>query len=79
MSTVVPPPVLSVPADQAAGETDDLRLKGARRVALQLDNLSPAQLLGGAPDALDMAQHLRRDPDLHHEPANVFNCPAADQ
>ena len=32
----------------------------------------------GAPYALDMVRRLRRDHDLHHEPANVFSFPAAD-
>jgi hypothetical protein len=33
------------------------------------------QLLEGAPYALAMVQRLRRDHDLHHEPANVFSFP----
>ena len=34
-----------------------------------------AQLLEGAPYALGMVERLRRDHDLHHEPANVFTFP----
>jgi hypothetical protein len=30
-----------------------------------------AQLLEGAPYALGMVRRLRRDHDVHHEPANV--------
>jgi hypothetical protein len=35
-----------------------------------------AQLLEGAPYALGMVRRLRRDHDVHHEPANVFTFPA---
>jgi aspartyl-tRNA(Asn)/glutamyl-tRNA(Gln) amidotransferase subunit A len=72
---VVPPPVLSGPADQVGVETRDLCVKGAKRAGLQLDDLMLAQLLEGAPYALGMVQRLRRDHDLHHEPANVFSFP----
>jgi aspartyl-tRNA(Asn)/glutamyl-tRNA(Gln) amidotransferase subunit A len=72
---VVPPPVLSGPADQADAETRDLCLRGARRAGLPLDELMLAQLLEGAPYALGMVQRLRRDHDLHHEPATVFSVP----
>jgi aspartyl-tRNA(Asn)/glutamyl-tRNA(Gln) amidotransferase subunit A len=71
---VVPPPVLSGAADVDA-ETRDLCLKAARRAGLQLDDLMVAQLLEGAPYALGMVQRLRRDHDVHHEPANVFSFP----
>jgi aspartyl-tRNA(Asn)/glutamyl-tRNA(Gln) amidotransferase subunit A len=73
---VTPPPVLSQPADQSDGETRDLCVKAARRAGLQLDDLMLAQLLEGAPYALGMVRRLRRDHDLHHEPANVFSFPA---
>jgi hypothetical protein len=33
------------------------------------------QLCEGAPHALGMAERLRRDHALHHEPANVFTFP----
>jgi aspartyl-tRNA(Asn)/glutamyl-tRNA(Gln) amidotransferase subunit A len=72
---VAPPPVLSVPADQVDADTRDLCVKAARRAGLQLDDLMLAQLLEGAPYALGMVQRLRRDHDVHHEPANVFSFP----
>ena len=72
---VIPPPVLSGPADHVDAETRDLCVKAARRAGLQLDDLMLAQLLEGAPYALGMAQRLRRDHDPHHEPANVFSFP----
>jgi aspartyl-tRNA(Asn)/glutamyl-tRNA(Gln) amidotransferase subunit A len=73
---VTPPPVLSGPADQASAEMRDLCVKAARRAGLRLDELMLAQLLEGAPYALGMVQRLRRDHDVHHEPANVFSFPA---
>jgi aspartyl-tRNA(Asn)/glutamyl-tRNA(Gln) amidotransferase subunit A len=75
---VVPPPVLSEPTAHVDGETRDLCVQGARRAGVPLDDLMLAQLLEGAPYALDMVRRLRRDHDLHHEPANVFSFPAAD-
>ena len=72
------PPVLSVPANQADAGTRELCVKGARRAGVPLDDLMLAQLLEGAPYALDMVRRLRRDHDIHHEPANVFSFPAAD-
>jgi aspartyl-tRNA(Asn)/glutamyl-tRNA(Gln) amidotransferase subunit A len=74
---VTPPPVLSEPADRVDAETRDLCVKAARRAGLQLDDLMLAQLLEGAPYALDMVRRLRRDHDPHHEPANVFSFPAS--
>jgi aspartyl-tRNA(Asn)/glutamyl-tRNA(Gln) amidotransferase subunit A len=74
---VTPPPVLSAPVGQVDGETRDLCVKAARRAGLTLDDLMLAQLLEGAPYALGMVQRLRRDHDLHHEPANVFSFPPA--
>src|SRR4029450_1165836 len=53
----------------------DLCVKAARRAGLSLDDLMLAQLLEGAPYALGMARRLRRDHDLHHEPANIFSFP----
>jgi aspartyl-tRNA(Asn)/glutamyl-tRNA(Gln) amidotransferase subunit A len=73
---VTPPPVLSGPADPAGAEVRDLCVKAARRAGLRLDDLMLAQLLEGAPYALGMVQRLRRDHDVHHEPANVFSFPA---
>src|SRR6059036_763834 len=74
---VTPPPVLSEPADGVDAETRDLCVKAARRAGLQLDDLMLAQLLEGAPYALAMVRRLRRDHDLHHEPANVFSFPTS--
>jgi aspartyl-tRNA(Asn)/glutamyl-tRNA(Gln) amidotransferase subunit A len=74
---VVPPPVLSEPAAHVDGELRDLCVEGARRAGVPLDDLMLAQLLEGAPYALEMVRRLRRDHDLHHEPANVFSFPAA--
>jgi aspartyl-tRNA(Asn)/glutamyl-tRNA(Gln) amidotransferase subunit A len=75
---VVPPPVLSLPDGQVDAETRDLCVKGVRRAGVPLDDLMLAQLLEGAPYALDMVRRLRRDHDIHHEPANVFSFPAGD-
>jgi aspartyl-tRNA(Asn)/glutamyl-tRNA(Gln) amidotransferase subunit A len=72
---VVPPPVLSGVADRADGTTRDLCRKAAARVGLQLDDLMLAQLLEGAPYALEMVRRLRRDHDPHHEPSTVFSFP----
>jgi hypothetical protein len=66
--------VLSVGGDVDAA-TRDLCVKAARRAGLQLDDLMLAQLLEGAPYALGMVQRLRRDHDVHHEPANIFSFP----
>jgi aspartyl-tRNA(Asn)/glutamyl-tRNA(Gln) amidotransferase subunit A len=71
---ITPPPVLSV-TEQASGELRDLCAKAARRAGLPLDDLMLAQMLEGAPYALGMVQRLRRDHDVHHEPANVFSFP----
>jgi aspartyl-tRNA(Asn)/glutamyl-tRNA(Gln) amidotransferase subunit A len=72
---VTPPPVLSGLVDHVDAETRDLCVKAAKRAGLQLDDLMLAQLLEGAPYALAMVQRLRRDHDVHHEPANVFSFP----
>jgi aspartyl-tRNA(Asn)/glutamyl-tRNA(Gln) amidotransferase subunit A len=74
---VTPPPVLSEPTDRVDAETRDLCVKAARRAGLQLDDLMLAQLLEGAPYALEMVRRLRRDHDLAHEPANIFSFPPA--
>jgi aspartyl-tRNA(Asn)/glutamyl-tRNA(Gln) amidotransferase subunit A len=74
---VVPPPVLSGAVDSVDATTRDLCAKAARRAGLRLDDVMLAQLLEGAPYALAMAQRLRRDHDLHHEPANVFSLPSS--
>ena len=73
---ITPPPVLSVPEGERDAETRDLCVKAARRAGLQLDDQMLAQLLEGAPYALEMTRRLRRDHDVHHEPANVFRFPA---
>jgi aspartyl-tRNA(Asn)/glutamyl-tRNA(Gln) amidotransferase subunit A len=72
---VVPPPILSGGADAVDADTRDLCVKAARKAGLQLDDLMLTQLLEGAPHALAMVQRLRRDHDVHHEPANVFSFP----
>ena len=72
---VTPPPLLSGGAESVDAETRDLCVKAAKRAGLQLDELGLAQLLEGAPYALGMVQRLRRDHDVHHEPANVFSLP----
>ncbi len=72
---VTSPPVLSEPSDRVDADTRDLCVKAARRAGLQLDDLMLAQLLEGAPYALEMVRRLRRDHDLGHEPANVFSFP----
>jgi aspartyl-tRNA(Asn)/glutamyl-tRNA(Gln) amidotransferase subunit A len=72
---VTPPPVLSRGAEQVDAETRDLCIAGAKRAGLQLDDLGLTQLLEGAPYALGMVRRLRRDHDVHHEPANVFSFP----
>ena len=74
---VVPPPVLSAPAEPAAGHLRDLCVKAARQAGLPLDDLMLAQLLEGAPYALGMVQRLRRNHDPQHEPANVFSFPSS--
>jgi len=74
---VTPPPVLSGTADQVDAATRDLCAQAARRAGLRLDDLMLAQLLEGAPYALGMAERLRRDHGLYHEPANVFTFPAS--
>jgi len=73
--TVTPPPVLSGTADQVDAATRDLCVEAARRAGLSLDDLMLTQLFEGAPYALAMAERLRRDHALHHEPANVFTFP----
>ena len=73
---VTPPPVLSGTADQTDAATRDLCAVAARRAGFKLDDLMLAQLFEGAPYALAMAERLRRDHGLHHEPANVFSFPA---
>jgi len=73
---VAPPPVLSV-ADQAAPALRDQCAVAARRAGLRLDDLMLAQMLEGAPYALAMAERLRRDHGLHHEPANIFSFPVS--
>src|SRR5881296_744995 len=54
---VTPPPVLSEPADRVDGKLRDLCVEGARRAGVPLDDLMLAQILEGAPYALEM---LRR-------------------
>jgi aspartyl-tRNA(Asn)/glutamyl-tRNA(Gln) amidotransferase subunit A len=72
---VTPPPVLSGTAERVDAATRDLCVKAAARAGLPLDDLMRAQLLEGAPYALGMAQRLRRDHDVQHEPSTVFSFP----
>src|SRR5262249_57383165 len=53
------PPVLSVPANQVDAETRDLCAKSARRAGVPLDDLMLAQLLEGAPYALERSGERR--------------------
>jgi len=64
---VVPPPILSMPRDQADAETRDLCVKAALRAGLQLDDLMLAQLLEGAPYALDMVRRFRSGLGIDHQ------------
>jgi aspartyl-tRNA(Asn)/glutamyl-tRNA(Gln) amidotransferase subunit A len=73
---VAAPPVLSGSIEVDA-DTRDLCVKAARRARLTLDDLMLAQLLEGAPYALAMVERLRRDHDVHHEPANVRRFPSS--
>jgi len=72
---VTPPPVLSGTADQTDATTRDLCAQAAGRAGLRLDELMLTQLFEGAPYALGMAERLRRDHGLHHEPANILSFP----
>jgi aspartyl-tRNA(Asn)/glutamyl-tRNA(Gln) amidotransferase subunit A len=72
---VTPPPVLSGTADQTDVRTRDLCAQAAKRAGLRLDELMLTQLVEGAPYALGMAERLRRDHGIHHEPANIFSFP----
>ena len=72
---VTPPPVLSGTADQTDARTRELCALTARRAGLRLDELMLTQLFEGAPYALGMAERLRRDHGIHHEPANIFSFP----
>ena len=72
---VTPPPVLSGTADQTDAKTRDLCAQAAGRAGLRLDELMLTQLFEGAPYALGMAERLRRDHGLHHEPANILSFP----
>ena len=74
---VTPPPILSEPRDTVSPEIRDRCAAAARRAGLHLDDLMQAQLCEGAPYALAMADRLRRDHAIHHEPANVFSFPAS--
>jgi aspartyl-tRNA(Asn)/glutamyl-tRNA(Gln) amidotransferase subunit A len=74
---VTPPPVLSGVGEPVGAETRDLCVTAARRAGLKLDDLMLEQLFEGAPHALGMVQRLRRDHDVHHEPANVFSFPVS--
>ncbi len=74
---VTPPPILSEPRDATSPEMRDRCAAAARRAGLRLDDLMLAQLCEGAPYALAMADRLRRDHAIHHEPANVFAFPAS--
>jgi aspartyl-tRNA(Asn)/glutamyl-tRNA(Gln) amidotransferase subunit A len=72
---VTPPPVLSGTVDAADTRLREACAAAARRAGLRLDDLMLTQLQEGAPYALGMAERLRRDHGLNHEPANVFSFP----
>jgi aspartyl-tRNA(Asn)/glutamyl-tRNA(Gln) amidotransferase subunit A len=74
---VAAPPVLSGASDQGGAALLDQCATAARRAGLRLDDLMLAQMLEGAPYALAMAERLRRDHGLHHEPANIFSFPVS--
>ena len=63
---VVPPPILSEPAAPVDGAMRDLCAKAARRAGLQLDDLMLAQLLEGAPYALEMVRRVRSGLGIDH-------------
>jgi aspartyl-tRNA(Asn)/glutamyl-tRNA(Gln) amidotransferase subunit A len=74
---LTPPPILAGTAEQADVTTREACAQAAQRAGLRLNDEQFAQLLEGAPYALDMAKRLRRDQGYADEPANVFSFPAS--
>ena len=72
---VTPPPILAGTANQANTETRQACAQAAQRAGLNLNDEQFAQLLEGAPYALNMVKRLRRDHGYADEPANVFSFP----
>jgi aspartyl-tRNA(Asn)/glutamyl-tRNA(Gln) amidotransferase subunit A len=72
---VTPPPILAGTANQANTETRQACAQAAQRAGLNLNDEQFAQLLEGAPYALNMVKRLRRDHGYGDEPANVFSFP----
>jgi hypothetical protein len=64
-------------ADRTAAATREACAYAAQRAGLTLNDEQFAQLLEGVPHALGMVQHLRRDHNNVHEPANVCRFPAS--
>jgi aspartyl-tRNA(Asn)/glutamyl-tRNA(Gln) amidotransferase subunit A len=73
---LTPPPILAGTADQADAATRQACAQAAQRAGLTLNEEQFAQLLEGAPYALDMVKRLRRDHGYADEPANIFSFPA---
>jgi aspartyl-tRNA(Asn)/glutamyl-tRNA(Gln) amidotransferase subunit A len=74
---LTPPPVLSGTADQANAKTRDLCAYAAERAGLTLNDEHFAQLLEGAPYALEMVRRLRRNHGYADEPASIFSLPSS--
>lgn len=74
---LTPPPALTGSAEQTDTTTREACVYAAQRAGLILNDEQFAQLLEGAPYALDMVQRLSRDHRYAHEPANVFRFPAS--
>jgi aspartyl-tRNA(Asn)/glutamyl-tRNA(Gln) amidotransferase subunit A len=73
---LTPPPTLAGTADHADAATRDACARAAQRAGLRLNDEQFAQLLEGAPYALNMVKRLRRDHGYTDEPGNVFRFPA---
>ena len=69
--------MLSGGADRADAKTRDLCADAAERAGLTLNDEQLAQLLEGAPYALEMVRRLRRDHGYADEPANIFSLPTS--
>jgi aspartyl-tRNA(Asn)/glutamyl-tRNA(Gln) amidotransferase subunit A len=74
---LTPPPVLSGTADEVDARTRGLCAHAAARAGLTLNDEQFAQLLEGAPYALEMLRRLRRDHGYADEPANIFSLPTS--
>jgi len=72
---LTPPPILAGTADDTDAVTRRACAYAAGRAGLTLNDEQFAQLLEGAPYALEMVQRLRHNHHYAHEPANVFHFP----